>query len=111
MTDSATRLPDTDATGMAAMVREGEVSARELVETAIARIEQMNPELNAVGATRFEEALAEVDAGLPQGPLPGEPVLLKGLNMAVKGLPSKHGRRLLAETQPTYDDTQVETGT
>ncbi|NYG59940.1 amidase [Nocardioides daedukensis] len=103
MTDSATRLPDTDATGMAAMVREGEVSARELVETAIARIEQMNPEFNAVVATRFEEALAEVDAGLPQGPLTGVPVLIKDLNMAVKGLPSTHGSRLFAENMPADD--------
>jgi len=37
-----------DATGLAELVRRGEVSPLELVETAIARIERLNPRLNAV---------------------------------------------------------------
>jgi amidase len=37
-----------DATGQAELVRDGEVSPSELVEGAIARIEALNPELNAV---------------------------------------------------------------
>src|SRR5690606_5820 len=37
-----------DAIGIATLVKEGEVSGREMVETAIARIEQLNPMVNAV---------------------------------------------------------------
>ncbi len=54
-------------------IRTGEVSVREVVEAAIARIEEHNPTLNVVVGTRFEQALAEVDAGLPDGPLRGVP--------------------------------------
>lgn len=103
MSDARTTLPDTDAVGMAALVREGTLSARELVETAIARIEEVNPEINAVVATRYEAALAEVDAGLPDGPLTGVPVLIKDLGMGVAGLPNTNGSRLFADDVSTED--------
>ena len=51
--------PRLDATAQAELVRSGEVSARELVEGAIERVEALNPELNAVIHERFEQALAE----------------------------------------------------
>ncbi len=107
MSDARTSLPDTDAVGMAALVRTGELSARELVETAIARIEETNPQLNAVVATRFEEALAEVDAGLPDGPLTGVPVLIKDLGMTVEGLPATNGSRLFADAIAGQDGELV----
>ena len=43
-----------DATQQAELIRTGEVSPKELVEAAIARIEELNPELNAVIRTRFD---------------------------------------------------------
>lgn len=100
-------LPDTDAVGMAALVRDRSIGARELVEAAIARIEAQDPALNAVVADRFEEALAEVDAGLPDGPLRGVPVLVKDLNMQVAGLPSTHGSRLFADQVAGSDSELV----
>ncbi|WP_110206805.1 amidase [Nocardioides daejeonensis] len=103
MSDARMTLPDTDAVGMAELVRTGEVSARELTEAAIARIEAENPRLNAVVATRFEEALAEVDAGLPDGPLTGVPVLIKDLSMQVAGLPNTNGSRLFADNVAQQD--------
>ena len=48
-----------DATAQAELVRRGEVSPRELAEEAIARIEAVNPKLDAVIRTRFDAALAE----------------------------------------------------
>nr|WP_257957225.1 amidase family protein [Nocardioides sp. B-3] len=83
------------------------MSPREAVEDAIARIEKQNPSLNAVIATRFEEALAEVDTGLPDGPLRGVPVLIKDLNMSVAGLPSSRGSRLFADDIPDHDSELV----
>lgn len=96
-----------DATAIAESIRVGETSAREVVEAAIARIDEHNPSLNAVIATRFEEALAEVDAGLPEGPLRGVPVLVKDLNMDVAGLPSSRGSRLFADLVPDRDSELV----
>lgn len=96
-----------DAVRLAEMIRNRELSPREAVEDAIARIEKHNPSLNAVIASRFEEALAEVDAGLPDGPLRGVPVLIKDLNMDVAGLPSSRGSRLFADHVPDRDSELV----
>jgi amidase len=98
---------DLDAVGLAEQVRSGSLGAHEVVEAAIARIERFNPILNAVVSTRFEEALAEVDAGLPDGPLRGVPVLIKDLGMSVAGLPSTHGSRLFADNIAERDSELV----
>ena len=82
-----------DAIATAAAIRSGEVSAREVAEDAIARIEK-HAALNAVVAERFEQALAEIDNGLPAGPLHGVPTLVKDLGMQVAGLPLTRGSRL-----------------
>ena len=52
-----------DATAQAELVRSKEVSARELAEAAIARIEAVDGEINAVIHRRFDEALAEAGSG------------------------------------------------
>ncbi|QIX25639.1 amidase [Nocardioides sp. JQ2195] len=96
-----------DAVAIAESIRNGETSAREVVEAAIARIDKQDPQLNSVVATRFDEALAEVDAGLPDGPLRGVPVLVKDLNMDVAGLPSTRGSRLFADLLPDRDSELV----
>lgn len=107
VTQGAPALPDEDAVGLAGLVRSGELSPREVVETAIARIEKLNPTLNAVVYTRFEAALAEVDAGLPDGPLRGVPVLIKDLGMEVAGLPATNGSRLFADAVAARDSELV----
>ena len=81
------------AVDTAARIRRGEVSAREVVEESIRRIEQHDPQLNALVTTRFDEALADVDRGLPDGPLTGVPILVKDLAADVAGLPSTRGSR------------------
>ena len=65
------------------LVRRGEASARELVELSLARIERLDPELNAFGAVYAERALAEADAadrrraGGDDAPLLGVPFAVK----------------------------------
>ena len=68
---------DTDAIGLAELVRDGTVHPVELVEAAIARIEEQDPILNAVVHRRFEQALEEAGGDLPAGPFRGVPFLLK----------------------------------
>jgi amidase len=80
-----------DATAQAELVRRGEVSPRELAEEAIARIEAVNPKLDAVIRTRFDAALAEASADLPDGPFRGVPILFKDLGCTVAGEPSAFG--------------------
>ncbi len=63
-----------DATAQAELVRSGEASALELVDDAIARVEKLDPELNAVIHPRFEQARAEAAGALPDGPFRGVPV-------------------------------------
>jgi amidase len=80
-----------DATAQAALVRNGEASPKELVEAAIARIEAVNPQLDAVIRTRFDQARAEAGGELPDGPFRGVPILYKDLGCAVAGEPSAFG--------------------
>ena len=66
-----------DGLGLADLVRRGEVTPRELLEEAIARAERVNPRVNAVVASRFEEARREADALPPSdGPFRGVPMLM-----------------------------------
>lgn len=63
--------------------------------------------LNAVAHRRFDEARAEVESGLPDGPLRGVPVLVKDLYADVAGLPSTKGSRLFADDVPSADSELV----
>jgi amidase len=74
-----------DATAQADLVRRGEVSATELAEAAIARIEAVNPRLDAVIRTRFDDARHEAAGDLPDGPFRGVPILFKDLGCTVAG--------------------------
>ena len=93
-----------DATAQAELVARGDVSARELVEAAIARIERLDGRLNAVIHRRFERAVEE--AGAATGPFAGVPFLVKGAVCHTAGDPYHCGMRALRDlgwTEP--DDT------
>ncbi|HEX7096071.1 MAG TPA: amidase, partial [Acidimicrobiales bacterium] len=98
---------ESDATGIAAAIRSGEVSAREVVEFALARIDERNGLLNAVIARRDDAALAEVDAGLPDGPLTGVPIVIKDLGATVAGMPATNASRLFDGVIATEDSELV----
>jgi amidase len=86
-----------DATAQADLVRRGEVSPKELAEAAIARIEAVNPQLDAVIRTRFDAARLEADRDLPDGPFRGVPILYKDLGCTVAGEPTAFGLGSLRE--------------
>jgi amidase len=91
-------IGDLDATGQAELVQRGEISALELVDDAIARIERVNPSLNAVIHKHFERARKQAAATLPDGPFRGVPFLLKDLGGAtLKGDPNNYGTRFLRD--------------
>ena len=102
-------MPDSDlmfrpATELAGMVRAGEVSSRELVEISLARIEELNPELNAFVEVDAERALAtaaEIGPG-DERPFAGVPIAIKN-NRAVEGLRLTNGCSLMAEYVADHD--------
>jgi amidase len=96
-----------DATGQAELVRRGEVSALELVESAIARIERINPRVNAVIHRMDESARRAAAAPLPDGPFRGVPLLLKDLVSTVAGEPFRCGSRFLAGYVAPHDSELV----
>ncbi len=74
-----------DATAQAELVRRGEISAADLVDAAIGRIEAVNPMLDAVIRDRFDQARAEAAGDLPDGPFRGVPFLFKDIGCQVAG--------------------------
>ena len=102
-------MPDSDlmfrpATELAGMVRAGDVSSRELVEISLARIEELNPELNAFVQVDAERALAtaaEIGPG-DERPFAGVPTAIKN-NRPARGLRLTYGCALMAENECAYD--------
>ena len=91
-------LATLDATAQAQLVRRGEVQPIELVDAAIARIERLNPRINAVITERFEKARAEArGADLPDGLFRGVPFVLKDIGAHSAGDPFHAGMRFLRE--------------
>ncbi|MBN1533164.1 MAG: amidase [Spirochaetes bacterium] len=82
-----------DATGLAELVRKRKVAPRELCEEAIARIERLNPLLNAVITPLFDEARALTAGTLPKGPFTGVPFLCKDILQAQEGVRMSMGSR------------------
>lgn len=103
------RLANLDAIAQAELVRSSDVSASELVDSAIERIERLNPRLNAVITERFDRAREEAAGTLPDGPFRGVPILVKDLGAAMAGEPQHLGNKLLKEIdhRPTEDSYLV----
>lgn len=93
-------LLDGDVGGLVAAVRDGSVSAREVLDAALTRVAERDGAVNAVVAVAADRAEARVAAGLPDGPLHGLPYLVKDLHADVAGLPLSRGSRLFAGTAP-----------
>ncbi|HET6167369.1 MAG TPA: amidase [Marmoricola sp.] len=86
-----------DAVAMGELVHQHLVRPVELVQDAIARIEALNPTLNAVITTDFERALETAAATDPGKPFAGVPILLKDLCAEADGIRCCEGSRFLAE--------------
>ena len=85
-----------DATGQAELVSRRDISAMELVEAAAARLEAVNPTLNAVIHPNIDKARRSATGSLPHGPFKGVPFLVKDLIAHAAGEPFHEGLRALA---------------
>ena len=110
MTDAtATELCYTPATELAGLIRAKKVSPVELTRAVLARIERLNPTLNAVCTLTAEQALAAareaedaVMRGRALGPLHGIPFTIKDLAFT-KGVRTMSGSCIFAERVPDVD--------
>ena len=105
---------DYDAIGLAELVRSAQVSARELIDTAIARAEAVDPALNAIVLKDYQAARHRASRGgrngarsLGDGPLEGVPYLIKDLGAPVAGLRMSMGCRHFQHYTPTEDSLIV----
>ncbi len=105
---------DSTAREMAAAVGDGHISARELLELHLQRIEERNGDLNAIVALDVDRARAGAAAadqhlasGAPLGPLHGLPFAVKDTH-AVAGWRTTYGSPIFASHVPTADELIVE---
>jgi amidase len=95
MSDLSAQTRWLDATGQAELVRSGHVTALELLEAAIERIEAADPGINAVVMRWFDHARRTAAGALPDGVFRGVPFLLKDWTAAYAGQPLASGNRRL----------------
>ncbi|HZO61573.1 MAG TPA: amidase [Gaiellaceae bacterium] len=88
------------------LVRRGEVTSGELVETYLERIERIDPELNAYVTVCADEARAAAAGELPDGPLRGVPLPIKDLNETA-GIRTTYSSRAFADYVPAFDGAVV----
>jgi len=92
-----------DATTQAELVRKKEISPLELVEHTIERIEHLNPILNAVITTMYDEALETAANQLCDGPLAGVPFLVKDFLAEYAGIRFTESSNFLKDYVPEDD--------
>jgi aspartyl-tRNA(Asn)/glutamyl-tRNA(Gln) amidotransferase subunit A len=97
---------------LAADLRAGKYSARRLLDHYLARIERLNPSINAfvfidsTAAAAAEESDARLRAGRGRSPLEGIPVAVKD-NLLVRDCPAVWGSPLYASYCPDHDEAPV----
>jgi amidase len=106
-------MADTDvlfrpALELAALVRAGDLSARELVEASLDRIDALNPELNAFVDVFHDEALAAAAAIHPgdERPFAGVPIAVKN-NRAIEGKRLTYCADYMGDWPAPYDHNVV----
>jgi Asp-tRNA(Asn)/Glu-tRNA(Gln) amidotransferase A subunit family amidase len=111
---NATEICYTPATRLAAMIRAKDLSPVEVVDAVLARIEQLNPRLNAYCTVTAElaraaarQAEAAVLRGAELGPLHGVPFSLKDLT-PTKGIRTTFGSKIFEHHVPSEDAIVVE---
>ncbi len=102
-----TDVDTTDALGLAELVKNKVVSPLELVDRTIARIEKVNPELNAVITPMYEAARKTAQKPLGTGPFAGVPYLLKDILAKCEGVRFTSGSRFLKDYVADGDSVLV----
>lgn len=82
-----------DGLGLGELVRKGEVTASELMDEAIARVEKHNGKINAIVFKCYEQARLTAGRKKGNGPFEGVPFLLKDILGECRGMPTRFASR------------------
>ncbi len=96
-----------DGLGIAHLIKTKEVSPEDVLETAIEKIEKINPKINAVITKMYDEAKKTIDDGLQEGVFTGVPMFLKDISQLYKGVRYTMGSKLLRSYVPDIDSEFV----
>lgn len=97
-----------DATTLGQMVLSKEISPLELVEESIQKATLLNPSLNAIVYTQYEEAIEKAKRfSLKNQPFAGVPLFLKNLGQEQKGSICTYGSRLFKDVKSMHTDNFV----
>lgn len=97
-----------DATGLAALVRNKQVTPEELMQAAFDRLNEVNPELNAVIRTRQDQVLKDIKELHEYQPFAGVPFVLKNISQGIKNEPLTAGALLLKDVKANSDSHFVD---
>ena len=94
------------ATAAVKALRAGDVASHEMIEAAIARIEAVDGQVNALPIRCFERALDQAGRADRKSPLAGLPIAVKDYN-DVGGVRTTYGSPIFADHVPTRSDATV----
>lgn len=92
-----------DATGLATLIRSGEVSATEVQAAARQAIEAVNPKINALAAPLFDKPLDYNSSG----PFAGVPFAIKDIVIHAANVPTRFGSRFIPSDFAFPHDTEL----
>tara|TARA_R110000868_G_scaffold12012_2_gene58389 strand:+ start:2157 stop:3740 length:1584 start_codon:yes stop_codon:yes gene_type:complete len=107
MTLSLHEYLQADACSLAQLVKQGDVSAAELLDLATSQLQRLNPQINAVNLSMLPQAQQRVQETL-SGPLAGVPLLIKDAVQDYAGLPTANGSRGFRHVVPAQHSTVVQ---
>lgn len=96
-----------DGVALAAAIKRGDVSAMEVTKTAIGVVEKLNPKLNAVVMTNFDNARDAAKGVLADTALAGVPFLLKDVNQFSHDMPTTFSCAFFADAAAKPDSELV----
>ena len=96
-----------DAVGISDLIKQGEVSVQEVLETAIKVAEAVNPKLNALVMSNFDNAREFIVGNLPDTPVSGAPFFLKDVNQYSWDMPTTFSSRFFDGAAPKPDSELV----
>src|SRR5437764_13542067 len=99
-------LPALTIADLQSLLRRKEVSSRDVLESLRARIEQVEPKIEAYLSIDFEAALKEADKVDVNLPLGGVPIAVEDI-IKVAGQPCACGSKILAGYRSPYDATVI----
>ncbi|MGH9661380.1 MAG: amidase, partial [Bryobacteraceae bacterium] len=97
-----------DALGWAGLIAKKQITPEELLRAVRARVEALNPKLNAFCQLFFDKAEAQIKQGLPTGPFRGVPFPMKDIGHQLAGTATTAASRIYKDNVPDFDSTLVE---